>query len=557
MRRKRTTRRKSLNNSSVRGVDNRPSTIILEKIKETGRTTKRIKGLSISTKFAIAISVLSVVICAFSGFVVYYKTKDSLIEEIDRKGAALIKVVTNMASEYYEAMQKNIDNSDEQIKILAKFQQYVKSIARTSDGSKKSSEILGVIIKSNVSKISSIGDYGISGGYSEIYYEKRGDETYETKISILQGNIETFEEKKHRTRSYKKNILDGKITIYVTLSDYEINRTAEEIYSSILYASLLAILFGIASSFVLTSHITTPIRKLMDDINKIGKGNLNHRTIVRSKDEIGVLASTINAMTESLKNANRSELDQQAREHELKIATEIQSSLLPKQIPQIPGYDIAAFYHPSKEVGGDYYDFIDIDNENMAIVVADVSGKGIPGSMVMTMTRSLIRSEALRNLSTTAVLIAVNKVIAQDITRGMFVTAMYGILNKRTGEFKVTSAGHNPAILIKQNGQYELVNTSGLALGFDKGNIFNKKIEEKSIIIKKGERLVLYTDGIPEAMSPRNDEFGDERFYELANNSTHLESKKFVENIVTNIARWRKNAPQSDDITIVTIKHRM
>ena len=132
---------------------------------------------------------------------------------------------------------------------------------------------------------------------------------------------------------------------------------------------------------------------------------------------------------------------------------------------------------------------------------------------------------------------------------------MYCILNKTTGELKLSSAGHNPAILIKKDGSYELLNTKGLALGLDKGKIFARQIQTITKKLNRGDRLVLFTDGIPEAMSPRNEEFGDDKFYQLASKCCNLESKKFVEHIVGSIAKWRRNAPQSDDITIVTLKH--
>ncbi|WP_372366655.1 PP2C family protein-serine/threonine phosphatase [Candidatus Uabimicrobium sp. HlEnr_7] len=551
MRTRKASRKKSLSRSKIKPPENRPSTVILEKVKETGKTAKHLKGYSLNTKFAIAISTLSVFICAFSGFIVYFKTKTSLIEEINRKGAALVKAVENIALEYASEVQKH---PEEEEATRARFEKYLENMSLANDGS-QSSEIFGILLKSNSSDIRSLADYGISGGSNETYYEKRGDNLYETNITIVKSYMTKPDKKTYPTRSYKKDVLNGKMTVYVTLSEYEINNTAQTIFVSILFASVLAIVVGIAISFFLTSRITNPIRKLMKDIEIVARGKLEHRTHATSKDEIGVLAHTFNVMTQNLRMAHNTELENQAREHELQIANEIQSNLLPKTIPDIPGYDIGAFYHPSKEVGGDYYDFIDIDEKHLAITIADVSGKGVPGSMVMTMTRSLIRMQAKRSLSPSDVLTEVNRVIAQDIKRGMFVTAMYCILNKETGELKLSSAGHNPAILIKSNGAYELLNTKGLALGLDKGKIFARQTQTITTRLNRGDRLVLFTDGIPEAMSPRNEEFGDDKFYQLVSKSCNLESKKFVSNIVNSIAKWRRNAPQSDDITIVTLKH--
>jgi sigma-B regulation protein RsbU (phosphoserine phosphatase) len=118
----------------------------------------------------------------------------------------------------------------------------------------------------------------------------------------------------------------------------------------------------------------------MRDMTEVSNGNLNHHTVARSKDEVGQLAETFERMTTALRTAHDQELQSKALEHDLEIASEIQSNLVPKRMMKVPGYDISAYYRPSKEVGGDYYDFIQIDEENEGVIVADVSGKGVPGS---------------------------------------------------------------------------------------------------------------------------------------------------------------------------------
>jgi sigma-B regulation protein RsbU (phosphoserine phosphatase) len=221
----------------------------------------------------------------------------------------------------------------------------------------------------------------------------------------------------------------------------------------------------------------------------------------------------------------------------------------------VPGYDIDAFYQPSKEVGGDYYDFLQIDDNLMAMVVADVSGKGIPGSMVMTMARSLIRMEGLRNTSAADTLKKVNKVIARDIRRGMFVTAIYMILDIRGRKLLVASAGHNPMVVWrKATGKFELINPNGIALGFDKGPIFDRTIKEEEIQLEKGDRTVIYTDGIPESMNPENEEFGDDRFYKLVAKTANTNSNKFINLVVSAVRKHQGSAEQHDDVTISTLR---
>jgi sigma-B regulation protein RsbU (phosphoserine phosphatase) len=239
----------------------------------------------------------------------------------------------------------------------------------------------------------------------------------------------------------------------------------------------------------------------------------------------------------------------------MQIASEIQTTLLPSEIPKVDGYDIDAFYRPSKEVGGDYYDVITYNEEYMGFIVADVSGKGVPGSMVMTMARSLIRMEAFRNTSPAKMFSEVNKILAEDIRKGMFVTAMYAFMNLKTGQIHIASAGHNPAVIfrVSQN-KNELIGPKGIALGLAKDRIFSRTINEETVQLNPGDRIVLYTDGVPEAMDPANEEFGDDRFYDWVAQNSHKKSASFIKDLVTTLDDWKQDAPQSDDITVVTWK---
>jgi sigma-B regulation protein RsbU (phosphoserine phosphatase) len=308
----------------------------------------------------------------------------------------------------------------------------------------------------------------------------------------------------------------------------------------------------------MSTLITEPIKTLMADITEVSAGNLDHQTSVTSTDEVGLLASTFNRMTQALKGAHDQELTTKALEHDLAIASEIQSNLVPKRMLKIPGYDISAYYRPSKEVGGDYYDFIEVDEHNEGIIVADVSGKGIPGSLVMTMARAFIRMEAerARNTSPGDTLGKANRMLAQDIKKGMFVTALYCILDKRTNVMKVASAGHNPMVVWRAaTNQIQLVNPNGIALGFDKGPVFERTVKEEMITLGRGDRIVLYTDGTVEAMDEDNQEFGDDKFFGLVKQLATRDSNQMLNLLVKSLDEHKGNAPQSDDITIVTLRY--
>jgi sigma-B regulation protein RsbU (phosphoserine phosphatase) len=273
---------------------------------------------------------------------------------------------------------------------------------------------------------------------------------------------------------------------------------------------------------------------------------LKAQRLLRLRQRIGLLKNT--GVDEELSDVERKMLD-----HELAIAEELQANLLPKKMPQIPGYDISAYYRPSREVGGDYYDFIDIDADHLGILVADVSGKGIPGSIVMTETRALVKSEAVRTRSPAETLTRVNRVLYNDIKRGMFVTLYYVICQISTGVFTCVSAGHNPMVIWRNaSNTCHLVNPNGLALGIDKGPLFEKTLKEQRIQLFPGDRFVLYTDGVIESMNENQEEFGQNRFFLRIKQLANRSSSELLSLIVAELEAHQGMGPQHDDITLVT-----
>jgi serine phosphatase RsbU (regulator of sigma subunit) len=176
--------------------------------------------------------------------------------------------------------------------------------------------------------------------------------------------------------------------------------------------------------------------------------------------------------------------------------------------------------------------------------------------MVMAQTRAVLRMLATGNASASGTLAQTNGIIARDIKRGMFVTMIYGVLNVRQKTLTVVSAGHNPMVLYRaRTGQVELVNPAGIALGFDKGPIFNRTIKEQTLQLYKGDQAVLYTDGVVEAMNEQREEFTDERFYKWVQaNARDKKSRELVAGLLKELEAHRGRADQHDDITVVTIK---
>jgi sigma-B regulation protein RsbU (phosphoserine phosphatase) len=238
---------------------------------------------------------------------------------------------------------------------------------------------------------------------------------------------------------------------------------------------------------------------------------------------------------------------------EQEIAAGLQAALLPQTLPKIPGYDISAFSRPARQVAGDYYDFFEIRPDHQGLLVADVSGKGIPAAIIMTETKALLKSEAVRSLSPARALHRVNRELYKDIQRGMFVTMFYAVLEPRSSTLTCASAGHNPMVLWrKESNNCQFINPNGLALGVDKGPLFEKTLQERSVRLSKGDRFALYTDGVTESMNREKEQFGEHRFYLLVKRLADRSSSDFLSLLTTEIDAHRGEASQHDDVTILT-----
>lgn len=350
---------------------------------------------------------------------------------------------------------------------------------------------------------------------------------------------------------------EGPANVRVDIAADSVERVRNNLFVTIGIAVFIAIGVVIAVANWLAGNITRPLDILISDMKTVARGRLDHETKARSTDEIGLLANEFNRMTQNLRVAQVALVEQEKAEYELSIAREVQRQLLPAEAPQIAGYDTAAFYQGAKAVSGDYFDYIPLGNGLWGFIIADVSGKGIPGSMVMAVTRTIVRLVANKYQNRAAdTLKETNKLIAKQIKRGMFVTALYAILDERTGTLTYASAGHNPmAIYRAATKTFEMGTGKGIALGFNEGPIFDKTIQEMHTTIGPGDTIVLFTDGFPEAMNSENQEFGEERFYETIGRYGQYDARTCIAKLVADIAAHRGEAEQSDDLTIIAVRN--
>ena len=239
---------------------------------------------------------------------------------------------------------------------------------------------------------------------------------------------------------------------------------------------------------------------------------------------------------------------------ELEIARQVQLKLLPKASPEIAGLDIAGICVPALEVGGDYFDYIQFDTNKLGIVIGDVSGKGVPAAIYMTLTKGIIQSHVGKNISPSEILSKVNSLMYKTIERGTFVSLFYAIIDLEKKTMKYARAGHNPAFYFQsENKNVSLLQPRGIALGLDGSDKFEKHIQEGEMQLSSGDLLVLYTDGFTEAMNKNRDEFGEDRLVHAVQKNTST-AKLVLESVFSEIKSFVKDAPQHDDMTMVVLK---
>lgn len=247
--------------------------------------------------------------------------------------------------------------------------------------------------------------------------------------------------------------------------------------------------------------------------------------------------------------------ERQRMQRELEIARQVQMSFLPKKVPSIEGIEIASKCIPANEVGGDYYDFVRIDENKLGVVIGDVSGKGTQAAFYMTLTKGFMRALSATNNSPAQVLSKMNNLFYENVDRGTFISMIYSIIDLEERKITLARAGHNP-LFFKGNLSQDVqkYNPAGLALGLEKGVLFSKTIQEESIPIEKGDILVFYTDGFTEAMDKKNAEYGEKRFAEIINNNSDKSAGELMDIIFADVNKFIGKAPQHDDMTIVVVK---
>ena len=271
-------------------------------------------------------------------------------------------------------------------------------------------------------------------------------------------------------------------------------------------------------------------------------------------DDLELLEAFASLAAISLERARQHEeiLEKRRLEEELSIAKRIQKTFLPQKRPRVSGFDISGINIPSEEVGGDYYDFIPINESQMGIVIADVSGKGIPAALIMASVRAGLIAEIRNNYAIRSIMAKVNNLLFESTASDIYVTAVYGVLDPKNRIFTFSNAGHNAPILRRADGEMKYLIEGGMALGMFE----NSKYEERPLSVAPGEIILFYTDGVTEAKNQSQEEFGTRRLKQVIEDSHRLGARQIRENVYEAVKKFTGLSHQEDDLTMIVFKVR-
>ena len=344
------------------------------------------------------------------------------------------------------------------------------------------------------------------------------------------------------------------------LSAYEQGAKQSAKTIAVLTAAILVL--AIIGALFVAGRVVKPLEHMTKRINALSGSDqaFEMEDTYRTDDEIEILAESFASLSKRtrdyIKQITEITAEKERIGTELALATRIQADMLPNifpAFPERPDFDIYASMDPAKEVGGDFYDFFLIDETHLGIVMADVSGKGVPAALFMMISKILVQNFAMTGRSPAQVLQAVNDQICANNREEMFVTVWFGVLDTETGKITAANAGHEYPVLMKAGGQFELVKDKH---GFVIGGMEGMRYKEYELTLTPGSRLFLYTDGVPEATDDKNELFGTDRMLVALNEAPDAAPEMILKNVRKAVDGFVKDAEQFDDLTMLCLEYK-
>ncbi|MCI0612628.1 PP2C family protein-serine/threonine phosphatase, partial [bacterium] len=317
-------------------------------------------------------------------------------------------------------------------------------------------------------------------------------------------------------------------------------------------------LISFISGFLLAKSITASIHNLFEGTERIKKGDLNYKIKINAKDQLGELAAQFNSMTDSIQNLMIAQAEKERLSEALLIARHMQEKLLPKEVTSVGGIDIATMNLPAEEVCGDYYDIIRKKNdEQLGIIIADVSGKGPSAALYMAEVKGVMLSTSQRTIDPKEILVEANSILAPTLDSRNFITMTYAMIHESQKMMKVCRAGHNPMIhYCAETDKVDVVNSRGIGLGVARNGMFESTLEEVQRRLHSGDILVFYTDGLTEAMNESNQLYGLDRLSEIIMKNKVRSTGQIKDAIFRDLEFFLNKKLPQDDVTLVLLKIR-
>lgn len=382
-------------------------------------------------------------------------------------------------------------------------------------------------------------DKGVKGdnAISVIIYEDPAD---------ANGEIHDFS--KDLTR------IDGTVfaKVVIGISDKIIRDETSNLLWAIIPIFLGFLIISVLGSVILAGIIIKPIKKLSLGAEIIGKGNFDHRIEIASSDELGQLAREFNQMTSMIREAKDQEIESRLMSEQMEMAKEIQEGLNPMGFYEKDGIEIKGFTRAAKGVGGDYFDYIDIDQYRVGALISDVSGKGVPASLVMVMIRTVFTSYVTReDIDCAAVVTAINDALSADFAIDKFATLFFVIYNRKTEELAFSNAGHAPLFLYRaETNSCTFAKLDGVPIGIMEDVDYN----QARVQLNKGDIVLMFSDGVTEMRNADRNEYGLNRVIDLLIANNKISAKDIVDMLVQDVDSFRGDVPPHDDMTMLVMK---
>jgi sigma-B regulation protein RsbU (phosphoserine phosphatase) len=326
--------------------------------------------------------------------------------------------------------------------------------------------------------------------------------------------------------------------------------------SLFLVIQVVALGMGLA----LARSITGSVHELFAGTERVRQGDFSYKIPIATRDQLGELAESFNSMTASMEDLLHQKAEKERLEQELKIARAIQMSLLPQGPIRIPGLAITGHCEPAREVGGDYYDVVPLDDGRLGVLIADVSGKGTSAALYMAELKGVIFSLSQMHRSPRTLLIAADRILSRHLDSRSFITITYAVVDLEARTLTYARAGHCPLIYLPgphaTTRRAQILAPDGLVLGLqiDNGEMFTRLLQEVTLPIAPGDLFVFYTDGITEAMNPPGDLFGEQRLAALVEQHALMPFEELRERILREVSGFVGPSPQQDDMTMVLLR---